>query len=281
MLEGIDQKQDVAPIIKQWESPEKLEEALRNSPYKDWLKDILAYHELNLKNFYRYEEILKKAEKAGQAERGEIDQQFKEYLQAIFMNKIHIIGDYAISANAIMNKFIQETPPGLKNALMGIQNIKGPGLELIRIWQDWEYCHKACRKIKQHDASAIEKGIKELVDFHEYNLLCFKEVEETLVVLEKMKLADEEWHAAEIKRIRTNYEQAKNKLKKHIDQESKTSFFYQIKLGIQSVFNVSRAVQRRRIANQIYKDLANERISVKRAEKELKKLTIEQTTVGH
>ncbi|KTD21689.1 hypothetical protein [Legionella londiniensis] len=281
LLEGIDQKQDVAPIIKQWESPEKLEEALRNSPYKDWLKDILAYHELNLKNFYRYEEILKKAEKAGQAERGEIDQQFKEYLQAIFMNKIHIIGDYAISANAIMNKFIQETPPGLKNALMGIQNIKGPGLELIRIWQDWEYCHKACRKIKQHDASAIEKGIKELVDFHEYNLLCFKEVEETLEELEKMKLAEEEWHAAEIKRIRTNYEQAKNKLKKHIDQESKTGFFYQIKLGIQSVFNVSRAVQRRRIANQIYKDLANERISVKRAEKELKKLTIEQTTVGH
>ena len=58
----------------------------------------------------------------------------KNLLTHWFYDKIIVLHDPKISGEEIIRHIESKTPPYHKNIIMGIQNIKGPGISLINAW---------------------------------------------------------------------------------------------------------------------------------------------------
>ena len=59
-----------------------------------------------------------------------------EFAKGEFKSKIKFIVD-AGQGNSLASHFIRETPLGMKHSIHGIQNIKGPGLIWLELWEEW------------------------------------------------------------------------------------------------------------------------------------------------
>src|SRR3546814_19817707 len=66
---------------------------------------------------------------------------------------------------------------------MGMQNIKGSGLDWVYRWQAWEAVWKACEQVSQDDQALIDRGFRVLASFQEYGALCEAAVRATIAGL--------------------------------------------------------------------------------------------------
>lgn len=98
---------------------------------------------------------LKKAIEGGDFPEREIYQVVSD----LFLKKIVVIEENESTSDDIINKIIDHTPPGFTNKLMGIQNIKSPGIDFIRAWQQWERCYKAFNDLKSQNEKKIKKAL--------------------------------------------------------------------------------------------------------------------------
>jgi len=73
-----------------------------------------------------------------------------------------VIQDSLTTGEQIIQIMAKQTPVGLFNRIMGMQNIKGTGLDLVYRWQAWEACHKACKLLLRKEQKEIAAGLKEL-----------------------------------------------------------------------------------------------------------------------
>ena len=140
-----------------------------------------------------FREIHNLITKAATDKGDELTRHFKNIATKWFMDKFIIIEDYHASGDQIIDKICVHTPPGLLNRIMGLQNIKGTGLDFVYKWQSWEACHAACRKlIDRRGEGTFEQGLNELAAFQDYNLLCEHTVKETLKTVQSLPLAQKE-----------------------------------------------------------------------------------------
>jgi hypothetical protein len=116
-------------------------------------------------------------------ERESLDREFRELLRVWFTRKIVVVDDYYISGDQLINLIAEETPPGYMNRVMGIQNIKGTGLDFVYRWQAWDACWRACEQLQSKDAAEAERGLRALSAFHEYGVLCLEHVREALTAV--------------------------------------------------------------------------------------------------
>ena len=54
---------------------------------------------------------------------------------------------------------------------MGIQNIKGTGLDFVYRWQAWDACHRSSTMIQSKDPQIVERGLQAMSSMHEYGVL--------------------------------------------------------------------------------------------------------------
>lgn len=57
------------------------------------------------------------------------------------------IEDPLTSGADVIETICASTPPGFRNRIMGLQNIKGTGLGFVYAWQAWDACAKACAQL--------------------------------------------------------------------------------------------------------------------------------------
>lgn len=191
--------------------------------------------------------------------------------------KIVIIEDYYASGDDIVNFIAQQTPPGLKARIMGMQNIKGTGLDYVYRWQAWDICYQACQKIISNDDSIAEAGIKQLAQYKEYGVLSEQYVLQTLDLVKERGWTQKEEVQSEIVLIKNNLKTVLTLIKK-TDKSKNSSSIIGVKLAeyIEAFLDVGDAVKRRKRASQIYRDLQAARISYERAALELQKLNKRQ-----
>ncbi|GGI88150.1 HEAT repeat domain-containing protein [Legionella impletisoli] len=277
MLNGINPNAKYTIFLKSWDSIEQLSQVLNESDFKPWHDAILKTHQRNLNHYHQFESFLDKVNHANKSEHKTLNQTFKNLMREWFFNKIFIIERLDASGDYIHFEIQQLTPPGYKNTIVGIQNIKGPGLEVVRDWLTWETCYEACEKTKQKNAALIKEGLDILSEFDEFNLLCDEYVHGTLKNLKERPIAQKEWYQMKITAILARLEHSMNEIKQQIQTESKTHWRAALKSAITRVFDIYKGLQRRRIADQIYDDLANGRISSTKAILELQKLNRSQS----
>src|SRR3546814_83900 len=97
-----------------------------------------------------------------------LDAAMRDLLTRAFRAKLVPVWDYYMPGEAIVRLIAARTPPGLVARIMGMQNIKGTGLDWVYRWQAWEAVWKACEQVSQDDPALIDRGFRVLASFQEY-----------------------------------------------------------------------------------------------------------------
>lgn len=193
-----------------------------------------------------------------------------------FFDRIHCYVDSSISGEEIISEIVTKTPPGLTNRIMGLQNIKGTGLDFVYRWQAWERCHQACKQLESEDEASRLNGLKELRSFEEYGQLSRDYVREKTELHRNSPQFQMESAQADLLEIETKVSPNNNQVVQKESGRFNQPYIRKAINVVEQLLDLGDAVDRRKKADRIYQDLINYRISRARATVELQALTKRQ-----
>ncbi len=274
MLEGLNIEYEsdlLADYIKQ---PDHLSQ-LFNAENHQYSELVVQQFGEDLQGLKEYQQLLDKLENI--SSHAMLDAKFRKQSWLWFEKKLVVVDDYYARGDEVVNCIVKHTPPGLKNRIMGMQNIKGTGLDFIYRWQAWETCYTACENLYQKELSKAEQAIKVLVQFQEYGVLCEEKVTQTLNEIKTRNWAQREEIQAEISLIASRLESSVAQAGSREDKQPvNSSWMLTLAEYIEAFMDAGDAVKRRKQATQIYQDMINKRISHERAALELQLLNKRQ-----
>ena len=189
------------------------------------------------------------------------------------------------SGEEIQSVILKNTPPGFLGKLMGLQNIKGAGLNYVYAWQAWDDAYQAIGSMQRDTLEGIEAGLLRLTEFSKFESLCMEPLKQALQWVTERPYSQNEKVQALIRtvRLKLKKEQTTPELEKkeNEDQPDFNETYWgrvisQLVGWLEGLMDPGDAVRRRKTANQVYEDLAGERISLARASEVLKKLISRQ-----
>ena len=205
-----------------------------------------------------------------------LEHDFREAIRSAFLDKLVVFENYHSTGDQIISRISKTIPPGLSTRIMGMQNIKGPGLDFIYRWQAWELIYISCLKILISDEKIFSDGLESLLNVRDFGPLSESFVSNTIDDVIKKPYSQSAKHQTELRIIKNNLEECL-KERQETEKGARSSHFAKFVLDlIEPILDAGDSIKRRKIANKIYKDLADERISHERAALELQKLTLKQ-----
>lgn len=206
----------------------------------------------------------------------DLENRLRDQLWTWFRDKIVVVEDYHATGEEIVRRLVSITPPGIRNRIMGMQNIKGTGLDFVYRWHAWETVHRACADASSGDTARIDRGLTALASFREYGILSKETVEATLERLRADPALEGEVAHNQLDLIATQLHGQLQGLDK-----AGGSGGSEVRGGkwierLEAFLDAGDAVRRRKKADLIYRELAAERISSDQAVSELKALTSRQ-----
>jgi poly-gamma-glutamate synthase PgsB/CapB len=276
MLEGLKANLPVERLSRLWEQPALLREALAAAGPAGHAEAIVAHVSWCREVLAQYQALADKL-RARESGPEELDEAFRGLLWQWFSSKLVVIENYHALGSEIVLRICEETPPGMYCRVMGIQNIKGTGLDFVYRWLAWDACYRACMALRSTEPREIEQGLKALAAFKEYGPLCEEFVRETVELVRASPLAQRESFQAELAVILSNLGTSMRELQENMASSAPRSRWLEKVAGVVEEFcDAGDAVRRRKLANRIYKDLVAERISQERAVLELQELNKRQ-----
>ncbi|HEW97637.1 MAG: hypothetical protein DRR16_23670 [Candidatus Parabeggiatoa sp. nov. 3] len=267
-------------LLSLWQQPKKLSDSLSDMVEPDNAKAILERLEIDLKNYEGYQALAAKLETATANQHDELNNRFRELLWQWFESKLVVIQNAHTTGNQIVKRIAAGTPIGFLNRIMGMQNIKGTGLDFVYRWQAWEACYQAGEKLKSTHLRTAEEGLNVLASFKEYGPLSEEYVRETIAQVQQTPTGQMANFQTGFTLILSNLEQTMNEFNAQGGGDSTDSnmgvFFKKIFEFIEQILDAGDAVKRRKIADQVYKDMVTGRISNQTAALEVKKLNKRQ-----
>jgi len=275
MLKAQSSSLEIDSLLSNIERPEELEKLLEEhevSNAKD-LSDHLSQDHVLMTSYQLFDaKLIQNIEISPQ-----LQQEFEQLLWQWFESKIVIEDDYYAAGNQVIKRIVSATPPGFYNRVMGMQNIKGTGLDFVYSWQAWETCFKACQQLLSSSPSESLIGLRALSAFQDYGHLSAEMVQETIALAKDSSMAQTEHYQAELGLITSNLERALDSLNNVQDQGVQVdSWADKANNALEDFFDAGDAVKRRKKADLIYQDLIVERISYERAAIELKAINKRQ-----
>ena len=161
---------------------------------------------------------------------------------------------------------------------MGLQNIKGTGLDFVYRFHAWDTCHRGCELLDQSDSNAVQSGLNLLDELSNYGVLGRARLQASLDRLDGDTAAVSADMQLQIESIR-------NKLAgdKSASDSPRMASSWRTRPGVawllskaEEWFEVQDALRRRHRADQIYDDLRYGRIGRHRAVLELRRINKRQ-----
>ena len=217
-------------------------------------------------NWQEFEAVRSKLSVVQPQQQNELDALVRQQFRRWFLAKLVVVWNYHATGNDIVRILLEQTPPGLHNRSMGMQNIKGTGLDFVYRWQAWEQCHSACIDMLSDDSARFAHGLRNLTDFQEYGPLCASLVQETLAKAKTVPEAQTERVQAALALILSNLESALARdLATASAHGQNGGWFDWLITAVEAFLDAGDAIDRRKMANRIYQDLIAVRISRQRA----------------
>ena len=281
---------DADKVADAWDSPDSVQLLLESANVEPKMVESVFYHHsqwFDAMNSYRELESLIKSSSADQADA--LEQQYKELLKAWYDRKIVVIENFDATGEEVLASIVEETPPGFLNRAMGLQNIKGTGLDFVYRFQAWDTCFDACKAAMGSKLTTVEKGLQVLVSLPEIGQLCQAMISEVIDHGRESKL----YERPELQMLLDQLESKLNAVKDSSDvnqaenqENAKEKKNSQSRLraelnawmldATEQFLDVHDSIHRRDKADLIYKDLAAGRISRLRAVVELRKINKRQ-----
>ena len=205
------------------------------------------------------------------------DDELRTQLWQWFERKLVVVEDYHATGEQIIDLIATNTPPGIRNRVMGIQNIKGTGLDFVYRWMAWQACFDACEQVDSPDRIVFRRALRLLGEFREFGVLSENRVREALQNLRNHHLAQNEDVLAQLELIQNNFETEMQRVHQELKgKQQQGAHFARFTNWLEEFMDATDAVRRRKAADRIYQDLAEEHISHDRAVVELRNLAQRQ-----
>jgi len=205
-----------------------------------------------------------------------LDAEFRATLGRWFERKLVVVADFHATGNDIVRLIAARTPPRMHNRIMGIQNIKGTGLDFVYRWLAWGQCHRAGSQLSSSDPDTFRRGVSALAGFTDFGVLTDSYLTATLEQARCSPLAQNERIQSELEIVGSRRQVAMAKLEASGWKAATRDRLRRFANLVEGFLDAGDAIHRRRHANRIYKDLIAQRISQSRAAEELLKLTQRQ-----
>lgn len=284
MLEGLGVEHDPQVLLKHLAAPGDYLKTLalgskqEKTALSRHLETVLAQHQAYYREWQAFRELDGRIAKHP-ASSDSLNEQARELLWTWFRSRIEIVRSPFVTGEQLVKLICDQTPPGYTNRILGMQNIKGPGLDWVYRWQAWDKIHAAGEMILNGHRGEATRGLQFLASFQEYGLLSAEYMQELLGRARELPVAQSESFQAELRLIAANLE-AKNKPGEAEEGPSPSEptggLWLMLVSWVEKFLDVGDAVRRRRKADQIYRDMVSQRISTARAADELQYLTKRQ-----
>jgi hypothetical protein len=265
-------------LLALWSAPQELAERLQVIGLDPSLIEAITGHlteEVRALDDYRA--LAERIRSTNSSQRRLVERDFRALVRQWFERKLVVIEDFHASGEQIIDRIAAETPPGVYNRIMGMQNIKGTGLDFVYRWQAWEKCHHACRALRSRNPRRANRALRDLAEFQDFGLLGEEQLQATIDEVRGSAVAQREAFRAELDAVEANLRLGMRGIKERLDASARRRGLLGWLLGrIEEFLDVSDAVRRRKRADRIYRDLENERISGPRAALELRALNRRQ-----
>ena len=266
-----------------WDDPAKIQSALEAAQIDDAkVATINKHHSQLLAAVGEYREMREMIEDAPDSITDTVTQKFVEMLRKWYQRKIVVIPKLEATGEEVIHTIVEEIPPGFLAKVMGLQNIKGTGLDFVYRFQAWDACNEACKLVRSRQPKVAEKGLAALVAMPVIGQLCREQILETIKfgrtsdALKRVDLQDQldilqqriEETGDQVSTVETEV--------KETSSQFITSTQKWLLESAEQFLDVNDSVRRRDKADQIYDDLAACRISRQRAVVELRKINKRQ-----
>ena len=181
---------------------------------------------------------------------------------AAFQHKLCLVDDYYISGDQLNQTIAASVPAGIDTDILGLQNIKGPGLDFVYSWQQWQRVFDLLHKLNDDFGEEFDQAIADLAAIPAFTCLDQNGVENSIQAINQESRSQQEEVRFAIEKINDNLLRQSAKQ----TQTSSTKQFWKPLFNvIEEVVDVFDAISRGRKAKQILKDLATQRISLNKA----------------
>jgi gamma-polyglutamate synthase len=265
-------------LLACWDKPDTLKSHLMPLNLGEVETAILTNLQHELRLYREYQDFAEQVRQVRPDQAGALDQRFRELLQQWFQTKLIVVEDYYASGNQIIELIARHTPPGFLNRIMGIQNIKGTGLDFVYRWQAWQACYNAAQPLRADKVVLTPQAVAPLADFQDYGVLCAEFVRDAVTRIKNSPQRQPPALLEELDKILKRLDSAMDAIQQKIKSSGgkKGRWFATFLLRLEEFLDAGDAVRRRSQADRIYEDLLAERISRDRAVAELQALTQRQ-----
>jgi poly-gamma-glutamate synthase PgsB/CapB len=198
-----------------------------------------------------------------------VDELFKASYRALFLQSIVTVHDYRISGDALISLIAGAVPPGACAALIGMQNIKGTGLDFVYRWISIDFVQRLLSELASAEAAARADVLNKLLVHADYGTIDASTALERLLELQAQHADSEQpVFSAAIKRLTSLVERA-NARAQSGDQ---SPFSMHLRKFARSSLDFIDSIVRRRRAEQVVAELVDGRISHAVAAQEMRTL---------
>lgn len=277
MLKSLGSDIDESKLISLMNDETALRAYLLRHRGESYLESFVEHLQIMRKGYQAYLKLRNRISECEIEDRAQIMIDYKVFLWVWFSKKLLPIEQEDIHGEDVIRFIAEKTPPGYHNRIMGLQNIKGIGLDFVYRWLAWERCHGLCNAIQNNDYSVMERALTNLASFEDHGLLTETYTRESLINVREHPMAQTEHYQAELNVIESNLGVSVQRITNTKENRKiKNNIWRRLLVILESFLDAGDAIKRRKTANRIYRDLTEERISHARAALELKNLNQRQ-----
>ncbi len=283
---------ELASAVELWDRPDDLKKWIdgRSQSLAAFQPAIVRHVDEWNRARREYLELHEAIAQAKPADLDDLEIRYRRTLEVWFQRKMVVIENYDATGEEIIELITEEVPPGFLARIMGLQNIKGTGLDFVYRFQAWDACYEAGQAALSTHETTAEKGIMALASMPEFGQLC----QEYLANLIERCRRNPALQRAD---LQTLVDQIQSRLPQHMSTQNQepdglkpdasTSNEPQAKITMadwhewfvdvaEQFLDVNDSIRRREQADRIYADLAAGRIGRQRTVVELRKLNKRQ-----
>ena len=281
---------DVEQIASQIRSPQMLNETLKHLQIsKRAAESIVKHYQLLGSAVSEYRELSEIIQDAPESISDTIDQKFRATVRIWFQRKIVIISNSEATGEEVVERIVDEVPMGYLARIMGLQNIKGTGLDFVYRFHAWDACHEACLATQNRSLVVAEKALQALVVMPVIGQLCMEQIRETISLCRsqrQLQRADLQLLLDQLERrvVQASSDEHDAVFDRQPKSVSAANAANQIRTALnewvlewtEQFLDVNDSIRRREKSEAIYHDLITGRISRQRAVTELRRINKRQ-----
>ncbi len=187
-----------------------------------------------------------------------LDTVFAKAYRALFEDQIVALNDATLTGDQIIDTIATHCPPGARIDVMGLQNIKGTGLDFVYRWVSLEAVDRALTKAVSTSSEDVSDGLRALLVHDDYGLV---DSVHALAVIAGRRASASPEHAGPLDAVVSRLGAIATRRKSALSAKRSRSAGDVVRGVIGKTFDYLDSMRRQALAREVLEDLVAGRVS--------------------